>query len=343
MSIKNTEKNIEEKLNVKNLEVTQYENSIEHINQKMQSIERTIAKLQDDQIIQDKITENREQLEMSKNIEEQQAQVLLSELQDILLEIIALLDISEKSKKEIMDLRDIGEDVSLSDEIIQERETIISYTKNKVEELISRLGGRTTGELNQYDYTKKNKTSIKNTLSNTKRIEGNHSFTFDIEKTNPYYDKTKTKREYNENCQRCVPAYELRRRGYDVRAKPIPIPDPYKLGQGHNWTTMFESPHVLSCFGNGKSAIIKTMKEWGNGARAEIGVDWDTMYGGGHVFVAEVVDNEVKFIDPQSNNTNCVNYFDFVKWGSVEFFRMDNLEMNELITECFTEEGGIND
>ncbi len=37
---------------------------------------------------------------------------------------------------------------------------------------------------------------------------------------NPYYDDTGSHAEYNMNCQRCVVAYELRRRGYDVVALP---------------------------------------------------------------------------------------------------------------------------
>lgn len=37
---------------------------------------------------------------------------------------------------------------------------------------------------------------------------------------NPNYDRTQTYAEYTMNCQRCVVAYELRRRGYDVTAQP---------------------------------------------------------------------------------------------------------------------------
>ena len=179
-------------------------------------------------------------------------------------------------------------------------------------------------------------TSSGDPMTGVKRIEGGQAATKAIEVTNPHYDKTGKTKEYNENCQRCVPTYEARRRGYDVQAKPIPIPDPHKLGQGHNWVSMYKDPQIFSCSGNGKEDIIKQMGNWGEGARAEIGVDWGWLYGGGgHVFVAEVIDGKVYFMDPQSGNTDCSEYFDYVKSGSVELVRIDNLEFTDKIKECF--------
>jgi hypothetical protein len=96
---------------------------------------------------------------------------------------------------------------------------------------------------------------------------------------------------------------------------------------------MYKDPKIILCQGNGKQDIIDNMKGWGEGARAEIGVDWDG--GGGHVFVAEVINGEVVFMDPQSGNTNCSDYFDFVVPGLVELVRIDNLEFSDKIKECF--------
>ena len=59
-------------------------------------------------------------------------------------------------------------------------------------------------------------------LSAFKRIEGEHTWQEDAQATNPNY--VTGKREYTANCQRCVCAYEMRRRGYNVIAKPR-LPD----------------------------------------------------------------------------------------------------------------------
>ncbi len=57
-------------------------------------------------------------------------------------------------------------------------------------------------------------------LDNFSRISQPHSSAEDLAKANPNY---KQGAEYRENCQRCVPAYELRPRGYDVQAKPAQV------------------------------------------------------------------------------------------------------------------------
>ena len=41
-----------------------------------------------------------------------------------------------------------------------------------------------------------------------------------IKMVNPSHNKGA---EYQQSCQRCVPAYELRRRGFDVTAKPAKV------------------------------------------------------------------------------------------------------------------------
>jgi len=173
-------------------------------------------------------------------------------------------------------------------------------------------------------------------MAGVKRIEGSHTVAGAVMATNPNYDRLGFSRQYNHNCQRCVPAYEARRRGYDVTAKPIPIPDPHELGKGHNWVSMYKDPVVIACSGNGKQDIINQMKSWGEGARAEIGVEWGFLFGGGgHVFVAEVINGEVYFLDPQTGNLDCSSYFRTVKSGTAELVRIDNLEFTDVIKECF--------
>lgn len=172
-------------------------------------------------------------------------------------------------------------------------------------------------------------------MAGVKRIAGEHSAASDIIATNPNHDKTGQTIPYNYNCQRCVPAYEARCRGYDVQARPIPQPDPHRLGEGHNWVSMFKDPVIIPCSGNGKEDIVAHMKEWGEGARAEVRCDWiESAGGGGHVFVAEVINGEVHFMDPQTGDTDCSWYFDDIEPGSVELVRTDNLQFTDKILEC---------
>lgn len=79
------------------------------------------------------------------------------------------------------------------------------------------------------------------------------------------------------------------------------------------------------------------MVEWGDGARAEIYVGWDSE-DSFHVFVAENRNGDIRFLDPQNGNLDVEHYFDYVKNGLTKLFRIDNLEVNEkYIAECCEE------
>ena len=83
--------------------------------------------------------------------------------------------------------------------------------------------------------------------------------------TNPNYNLGL---EYQQNCQRCVPAYEMRMRGFDVIAKPV-----YDLATddfaNNHWTEAFDNAKIeKNLSGTGKEDIINLMSEWKYGARA---------------------------------------------------------------------------
>ena len=69
-----------------------------------------------------------------------------------------------------------------------------------------------------------------------------------------------------------MPTYELRRRGYNVTAKPTKEGD--FLRQGNNYAKMFENPQFIRCRGNAVESIKDYMTKWGNGSRAEICIVW---------------------------------------------------------------------
>lgn len=131
-----------------------------------------------------------------------------------------------------------------------------------------------------------------------KRIEGPHSVWKDTELVNPLYYKDVMAAEYN--CQRCVIAGEMRRRGYDVEATLakgevkyvydeerdeivfVWEADPsdtliFDNGPG-SWTKVFEGAVQESCAASSgvmsARKICQKMKNWGDGSRAIVSVMW---------------------------------------------------------------------
>lgn len=167
---------------------------------------------------------------------------------------------------------------------------------------------------------------------NFKKSIGEESFSQNLSKVNPNYGKEAA---FSDNCQRCVPTYEMRERGYDVTAKGKylnydPLADDYTLA--------WENPYHVSCYnGNGRTELEKYMSAFGNGARAEVRVSWKNANGIGHVFVAEQRNGKTVYYDPQSGVEDCQEYFDYAADGETSFVRIDNAEPSALIYECCEE------
>ena len=136
------------------------------------------------------------------------------------------------------------------------------------------------------------------------------------------------------NCTHCVPAYELRKRGYDVSALPY-TDDPN--GLSYDPFDAWEDPIIHKTPGSGREAIERALASYGEGARVEIDVGWATSDGSGfdgHVFVAEQRDGKTYFIDPQNGDADVSWYFDHVQPGATRFARIDNLTPSDRIAEC---------
>ena len=136
------------------------------------------------------------------------------------------------------------------------------------------------------------------------------------------------------NCTHCVPAYELRKRGYDVSALPY-TDDPN--GLSYDPFDAWEDPIIHKTPGSGREAIERAMASYGDGAHVEIDVGWATSDGSGfdgHVFVAEQRDGKTYFIDPQNGDADVSWYFDHVQPGATRFARIDNLTPSDRIAEC---------
>ena len=165
-----------------------------------------------------------------------------------------------------------------------------------------------------------------------KKIKGDHSWYSDLLNTNPNYNSGKP---WQENCQRCVPAYEMRCRGYNVTAKSRDV-DGEKDRLSIDPFAAWENPDIIQGKGNGREDIEKMMQKWGDGARAEVSVTWKNVPKG-HVFVAENRDSSIIFYDPQNMEMDVTANFDVVESGETEFCRIDNLKPSKLILECCQE------
>lgn len=158
-----------------------------------------------------------------------------------------------------------------------------------------------------------------------------------LRNTNPLY---KTGPEYRVNCQRCVPTYELQRRGYIVRAKPALVDkDDYISDNDVTvkrgiWLKPFKGMK-WSRSGVTMGEIEKAMSQFGDGARAEVYVSWSDRKGS-HVFIAEQSQGKTLFIDPQTGDGDCSRYFTEAEERSIMFARIDGLSPIDEI-DLFTE------
>lgn len=151
------------------------------------------------------------------------------------------------------------------------------------------------------------------------------------EATNPNYNSEEVNQWYI-NCQRCVPTYEMLRRGLDVTA--LPCDGDYDYLASHPFS-VWENANVISCIGQGKSEIETAMNSWGDGARAQITVMWTRT--SGHTFLAEQRGGQTYFIDPQSGNENYLDWIDSAIPGMTQFCRIDNLDTSPFINHCYRE------
>lgn len=145
---------------------------------------------------------------------------------------------------------------------------------------------------------------------------------------------------YTDNCQRCVMAYEVRRRGYSTMAKPHLYHQIYPLffSDFHTgWPAVFEKQMVRNCSARTpeqvEQRITFQMQIFGNHSRAIIKVNW-LHSPKGHLFIAENVDDVVYFVDPQTGEDDVRWYFRQVDPARVALMRIDCVRFTELVQAC---------
>ena len=150
---------------------------------------------------------------------------------------------------------------------------------------------------------------------------------------------------YQNNCQRCVFAYLMRRKGYDVEARGATRNDALANGSSKtgNFFHIMHNPkggtfRNLVRYTTGGSHITdiqNQMKKWGDGAIAII--SFGRPNGAGHVFCVEQNKGQTIFIDPQVHgmpNASSRNYLGGAAPGTIRLMRVDDLEPTDLIAKA---------
>ena len=159
-----------------------------------------------------------------------------------------------------------------------------------------------------------------------------------IDGVNPKYDENAQKGTpeyaYSVNCQRCVPAYELRRRGYNVTAKPKPAGiDPiYSNSRDGTNVWVDENGNPLQrTRANSQRALERALKSYPDGARFAVGAHWKVGRGEpeqAHVFSAEKMSGLIFFFDSQNGDRDVSRYFQRLKGRTISYSRIDNAKFN---------------
>lgn len=158
--------------------------------------------------------------------------------------------------------------------------------------------------------------------------------------SNPHHDATYTYKEFTENCQRCVVAYEARRRGYDVTAQPTYKGDKLPKVAYVNPNTGAKYSYWMGAFKQAKSERIggrtakqtqknieNKMKSYGDGSRAILRVSWKG--GGGHVFNVEQKNGKTYYIDAQVGKRYTSKVFQNIRTEKTQLVRTDNLKFSD--------------
>lgn len=131
---------------------------------------------------------------------------------------------------------------------------------------------------------------------------------------------------YHINCQRCVQAYELRRRGYDVIAKPKPA-----TGNIVSWDSecfiqpnQYQAAWQAFTLNQTEAAVKRELAAAPDGSRYAIYIKWKGRGSSAHVFIAEKTNGAVRYMDPQNGRMDASNYFSNGSKGHFGFFRMDD-------------------
>ena len=150
------------------------------------------------------------------------------------------------------------------------------------------------------------------------------------EKANPNFHVDTA---YQINCQRCVPVYELRRRGYPVTVMPKRNQYDGKANACLYGYECFDSPQVKGVWGRhpvlNKTDLLKALKDLPDGARVGIIWAWPGKSRSGHTTVCEKINGKLVFMDPQTGKIGDETLGKAHRSFGYSWYRMDDLELNQ--------------
>ena len=160
--------------------------------------------------------------------------------------------------------------------------------------------------------------------------------------TNPNYSQGK---EYRVNCQRCVYAYELERRGYDVEALAATMNNNDPMFENRRWQSGFAGQTWERNLGTRNTAveknIVSQMQNWGDGSRAIGYVAWKG--GSAHVFNIENKGGKVSIFDGQTGKQHSLSeYLSLSKPSMTMISRVDHLKPNTGVLQYAVKKKGSN-
>lgn len=158
-----------------------------------------------------------------------------------------------------------------------------------------------------------------------------------VMKANPFYDKSFSSAEYNMNCQRSVVATEARFRGYDVIAQPTYDGD--TMPSHGQWKRNFvgaKTDYISRSTPNAAQAAVENkMKQYGNGSRAVLSVEWKGRGSSGHVINVVQRAGKTYYYDGQNGTVvSAKHLFSAIRTRSVEVTRVDNLKFSDQAKEA---------
>jgi hypothetical protein len=192
-------------------------------------------------------------------------------------------------------------------------------------------------------------------LADLPRIKGSHTLEEDAAAVNPDF---KRGIPYQINCTFCTATLEMRRRGFDVEALPIPermaLGDWEKMFKGAKFSDHYYSPkkykQMTTAFDDEElaelgytpagyaSEVSSKIAEWGEGARGTVYVGL-AGYDRAHVFSVEIRGGKEKYIDPQNPGQNVERLLR--KALAVRYLRTDNLEPSDEILRAVKKRGAV--
>ena len=201
-------------------------------------------------------------------------------------------------------------------------------------------------------------------------------------KANPLYSRTREKifvngeyvySSYSSNCTLCCLAYEMRRRGFDVSAKPMF--ENKRIDKGNfkkgdersmimkNWTYPYGDPVTGKVRSetpvpaiNAKQAYEWMSANFVDGGRYILRVSWKSVSSYGHVMIAMKENGQVRLYDPQtgenySTKDECLKlmarfkYPNFKKpvFNRISVLRCDNIDVDENLLSSLLNPQGAED